>query len=106
MPKYTNTSKNCVNCKIRLQESGCEILKSIESDRVYTALSSALKELFGVDFWFSFYETSIGFCSKFDPTTSYDPTESLIERAMNGEELSEEEQTLFEKIMEGMEGER
>lgn len=101
MPRYTNPAKHCVNCKKRLEGAGCNLLKRVESEEFYTALDSVFKTFFGVDVWFSIFQTSIGMCSEFDPTTSYDPIESLMTRALAGEELSEEDQILFEKIMQG-----
>jgi hypothetical protein len=101
MPRYTDITKHCINCRKRLSSEGCSILKKVESEEFYTALDTTFKTFFGVEVWFSIFQTSIGVCSEFDPTTSYDPIESLMTRALAGEKLSEEDQILFEKIMQG-----
>lgn len=98
MPRYTDTSKHCVDCE---KFKGCTIRLAVESFELYNLLDPVLKDFLGVEIDYTLYNF-VSLCSLFERKKETYPAILVMNKIMNGEELSEEEQELLDRIMQSV----
>ena len=97
MPRYTN-DKHCVDCS---KLEGCTIRSATEKFELYNLLDPILKDFLGVEIEYNLY-SFVCFCSLFERKKESDPAILVMNKVMNGEELSDEEQDLLDRIMQSV----
>lgn len=98
MPRYTDLSKHCVDCS---KFEGCEIRLKVESFKLYDLLDPVFESFLGVSINYKLY-SFIALCTLFEKKKETDPAILVMNKVMNGEELSDEEQELLDRIMQSV----
>jgi hypothetical protein len=98
MPRHIDHSKHCVDCE---KFKGCEIRLKVESFELYDLLDPVFETFLGVNIDYTLY-SFIALCSSFEKKKESDPAILVMNKVMNGEELSDEEQELLDRIMQSV----
>ena len=104
MPKLLGYEKTCMECLETAGGKDCDIRARVSEKSLYDVIDPIFKNYFGVEVYYTFYELFIMHCDNFKSREVEDPTVLALNKAMNGEELTEEEQNLIASIMQEAEG--
>lgn len=96
MPKHIAGGDHCVDCEQFF--IGCSIRHTIEKDETYSIIDKALEELFpGKEVEYVLY-SFISKCNNFKKRSKL-TLEDVLEKVLNGEELTEEERAIADEVL-------